>query len=63
MDMMFIVDKYGGQPRFKQCHSASGHFYRYQEICTNIEKGIVAQKSTSPTDPTKRYVIIEVPLK
>jgi Fic family protein len=34
-----------------------------RDLRAMIEKGLVAQKSTSPTDPTKRYVIIEAPLK
>jgi hypothetical protein len=24
-----------------------------------IEKGVVIEKATSPTDPTKRYVLVE----
>jgi len=34
-----------------------------RDLRAMIEKGFVAQKSASPTDPTKRYVIIEAPLK
>ncbi len=34
-----------------------------RDLRAMIEKGLVAQKSTGPTDPTKRYVIIEAPPK